>query len=85
MLDQSANAGSEFESGKGKLVSDDRDQPGKRDRQRVMVEQSNAKQYQAEQNEVDRDSIKGQTDLGGLSGIDAVATKRERELVRRDA
>ena len=50
---EAGEAGAEFEAGEDQLVERDDRKPGQRDVQRVMVEQRDAQQRQAEQDEID--------------------------------
>ncbi len=56
MQAEAGEAGAEFETGKEELVEGDRREPAKRDLQCLVVEDRDAKQRQAEQDEIDRNA-----------------------------
>ena len=56
VLDEAAEAGSEFETRDEKFISEDRREADERHSQRVMVEQRDADERCGEQNEINRDT-----------------------------
>ena len=65
---EAGEAGAVFEAGEQELVERDGREPGERDCERVMVEQGDPEQGQAEQDEVDRDAEDIDRRARGLAG-----------------